>query len=578
MPRLPKSEIKLIRDLLAFAVRERPSIVPITLLGVASSFIELLAMFSVVPLGILASGGLIHNSTLLRIAAFLGLTLDARFFVATFLSLFLLRYLTNVVTQVLNGYTAQKLMGSLSTHAFAAFVRHLSFSDIFRHQIGHFLALGGDEASRGSQIVINIMRLVPVIFLFLCYSLFLLYQSWPTFLGLASLLLVVVLSLKNAFRKSLALGQRQQEESRIACTHFVESLSGLRTVRGFTAEDFISDRYTQLMQKYTWTLFLSDALTNLSQVPIMVLVALALATEIAFADNAWLVQQMPFILAGIMIFLRLLPIASQGLENALRLASNLKAGQSIAEMLKAVETAEQHDSLARFPADEKVVSIEFDRVSFGYNTDACPVLSDFSCRFAKGRSYAVSGPSGVGKSSLVDLMLKFFAPSGGTIRVNGRNISQLSANSLRERIVLCEQVVRIFHGTILENVTFGHPVTKDEASRALSRVGLEDALRAMPTGSDTILTFQGSNLSGGQRQRVGVARALMRDADVLVLDESTNALDVDTRKKILNSLLSSYRDRILIFVTHDPYIVERVDEVIELSPVWPAAPVSAVAE
>jgi ABC-type bacteriocin/lantibiotic exporter with double-glycine peptidase domain len=565
MPSLPISQIKLIRDLLAFVVRVRPSIVPVTLLGLMSSIIELFAMFSVIPLGILASGRQIHNPELLDLAARLGLTLDARFFVAGFLSLFLLRTLTYVLTQILTGYISQKLVGDFSTRAFASFVRHLSFSDIFRHQIGHFLTLAGDEASRSSQIIVNIIRLVPVIFLFLCYGLFLLYQSWVAFFALTSFLLIMVLLLKNAFRKSLALGHRQQDESRIANTHFVESLGGLRTVRGFTAEDFIADRYLQLMEKYTWTLFLSEAQTNLSQAPIMIVVALALVGEVAFADNAWLVQQMPLILAGVMIFLRLLPIASQGLENALRLASNLKAGRNIAEMLKAIHVAEHRDSLAELPSDERVTLVEFERVSFGYSNDAPPVLLEFSCRFEKGKSYALSGPSGVGKSSLVDLMLKFFIPDKGMIRVNGRDISQLSANSLRQRIILCEQVVRIFHGTISENIAFGKSVTAEETSRVLAQVGLEEALRTMPAGADTTLTFQGSNLSGGQRQRVGVARALVRSADVLILDESTNALDFDTRKKILDALLTSYKDRILIFVTHDPYVMERVDCVLEMN-------------
>jgi ABC-type multidrug transport system fused ATPase/permease subunit len=566
MAATPTAQIKLIRGLFSFAVRQRPSIVPITLLGIASSIIELLAMFSVIPLGILASGRQIHNTLLLRIAAQLGLTLDARFFVATFLSLFLFRTITYTLTQILTGYILQKLVGDFSTRAFATFVRHLSFSDIFRNQIGHFLTLAGDEASRGSQIVVGIMRLVPIIFLFTCYGLLLFFQSWVAFLGVASLLMVMVLSLKNAFRKSLALGRRQQEESRVANTHFLESLGGLRTVRGFTAEDFIADRYLELMDKYTWTLFFVDALAYLSQVPIVVVVGLVLFGEVAFAGNTWLVQQMPLLLAGIMIFLRMLPIANQGLDTAMRLASNLKAGRNIADMLQAAQTAGRRDALPHLPADETLVSVEFDRVSFGYMADAPLVLSEFSCHFEKGKSYALSGPSGVGKSSLVDLMLKFFDPISGTIRVNGLDISRLSTDSVRQRITICEQIVRLFHGTIWDNVAFGKPLTRDQTLQALASVQLEDALRAMPAGADTMLTFQGSNLSGGQRQRIGLARGLARHTDVLILDESTNALDFDTRKKILDVLLTLYKDRILIFVTHDPYVLERVDQVIQMNP------------
>ena len=221
-----------------------------------------------------------------------------------------------------------------------------------------------------------------------------------------------------------------------------------------------------------------------------------------------------------------------------------------------------------------MTAIAFEHVVFGYGAGTAPILSDFSCTFEKGKSYAIAGPSGVGKSSLVDLMLKFFVPQDGTIRVNGRDIAQLSSESLRQRIVLCEQVVRIFHGSIAENVAYGKDLARTDIDRALAHVGLQEALAALPAGADTVLSFQGSNLSGGQRQRVGVARALVRSADVLVLDESTNALDYETRKKIMDTLLASYKDRILIFVTHDPYVVERVDHVIEMSPARIAAPVA----
>jgi ABC-type bacteriocin/lantibiotic exporter with double-glycine peptidase domain len=124
---------------------------------------------------------------------------------------------------------------------------------------------------------------------------------------------------------------------------------------------------------------------------------------------------------------------------------------------------------------------------------------------------------------------------------------------------------------VLENVQFNGPQQKEDAERALKLVGLGDVIATLPQGADTILAFQGNNFSGGQRQRIGIARALVRDADVLILDESTNALDFDNRKMILDALLTNYRDRILIFVSHDPYVGERCDEIIELTPCEPCA-------
>jgi ABC-type bacteriocin/lantibiotic exporter with double-glycine peptidase domain len=408
------------------------------------------------------------------------------------------------------------------------------------------------------------MRVVPVAFLFLLYGLILLYQSWEAFVGLVGFILLTTFSLRSIFRKSLALGHRQQEESRNAGTHFIESLGGLRTVRSFTAEHFIISRHGEMMKRYMRTLSISEAFSNLNQIPIFLAVMILLLGVLIFTDSTLLDRQMPTILAGIMIFFRLLPIANQGLENALRLTANLRAGRNVADMLCAADAAEQIAPLPDLSDEEKVTSIEFDRVTFRYAEDTPKILDNFSLELKAGKSYAITGPSGIGKSSLIDLMLKFYTPLSGAIRMNGKDITRLSDASVRRHILLSEQTTRIFYGTVLENVRFGQLKNDIEARDALTTVGLQETLDTLPQGAETVLSFQGSNLSGGQRQRVGIARALARTADVLVMDESTNALDSGTRERVLKSILDAYRDGILIFVTHDPQVISRVDEVIEL--------------
>ena len=572
------SELRLVRDLLAYSIREHASIVPIMALGVISSLIELAAVFSIIPLGMLSSGNPIPaTSALHKLPAMLGFNPDAKFYVVVFLTLMLLRIITFMATQILNSHVMQTLMAHFSTRAYATFIHHLPFEQILKHQIGHFVTLAGDEANRGAQIVVGVMKLVPVVFLFLAYIGALFYQSWLTALALLALLTLSVASLRNAFKKSLALGQRQQNESRIASTHFIESLSGLRTVRGFTAEGFVTSHYASLMKGYSWTLFVNDALSQLTQLPVAILLAGLLCIVAAFADATALIKDMPFVLAAIMIFLRLQPIANQGLEAALKLTSNLKAGRNIADMLVAVKVSDSAETLPEFPASEQITQIDFDHVTFRYSADMPLVLDNFVHSFKAGTSYAIVGPSGIGKSSLVDLLLRFFDPINGRILVNGRDIAGLSSISLRQHIVLAEQATRIFRGTVIENVQFGQAKANEEANAALQAVGLQDLLASLPDGAETVLSFQGSNFSGGQRQRVGLARALIRTADVLILDESTNALDQVTRERIVDILLKDYGQKIIIFVTHDPYVVSRVSEVVQLGPRLPGMEFSSAA-
>jgi ABC-type bacteriocin/lantibiotic exporter with double-glycine peptidase domain len=276
------------------------------------------------------------------------------------------------------------------------------------------------------------------------------------------------------------------------------------------------------------------------------------------------------------MILRLLPLSAQALDLAQRLIADLKVAETVTELLDAVNTAHVAET-ARLPAlHGKIQRIDFENVSFRYSQDTPVILSGFSATFEAGKSYAISGPSGSGKSTIVDLLLKFFEPESGVVKVNSIDIAGIAGDSLRRHVVLAEQATRVFYHTIQQNILFGREASPSDVTRALHLVGLEEFLVSLPEGQQTLLKYQGSNISGGQRQRVGLARALLLSADVLVMDESTSALDQETRDRVLANVLPVYRDGIVIFIAHDPAILERVDEVIHLDAA--ALPLRSVAE
>jgi ABC-type bacteriocin/lantibiotic exporter with double-glycine peptidase domain len=561
-------QLRVLLGLIAYVIRIRPDAIFTTLLGVVSSALEVMGLAALLPLTRLAAHqSFSAASPWVRFPAMLGMLPDARFYVTAFFLLFFARAITQLISTVLTHHLNRQLNGVFSIRALEAFVRHLSFAQVQKETIGHFVSIAGDEAVRAAQIASSVVRLVPLLALFLLYFVMIIYQSWSTGVGIILFALFTLGALWSAFKKSHALGRQSQQQSREAGTHFIEALSGLRTVRSFTAENYVTDRYAQMTRAYKRTLFMIDAINAISgSVPTLFLTFIMLLAVAFILSTAQLVAILPGIMVGIMMVLRLLPLTGQTLDIALRLTADLKAAESVSEMLAAVKSRDASERHNGAELKGPIRKIEFDRISFRYDAHLPIVLDNFSATFEAGKSYAITGSSGSGKSTIVDLLLKFYPAQEGVIRVNDHALDKLNDVALRRKIVLAEQTVRIFFDSVSSNVRFGADCSTDVAE-CLELVGLGEFLRSMPEGADTMLRYQGGNVSGGQRQRIGLARALLRQADVIIMDESTSALDPATRERILSAVLPRYRDRIVIFITHDPAILEQVDEVIHLNPI-----------
>lgn len=211
-------------------------------------------------------------------------------------------------------------------------------------------------------------------------------------------------------------------------------------------------------------------------------------------------------------------------------------------------------------ANVSVRAVCLEHVSFAYG-DRGPVLDDVSFRFVAGRTYAIVGPSGAGKSTLADILLGLSTPDSGVVVVNE---GALTREAARARFMLVEQQPKIFSNTIKENLLMGARAGDAALYQALETVNLDGLVRALDRGLDTRLTYLGENFSGGQRQRLGIARALIRQPDVLILDEATSALDAITRVDVVAKLRERMRDGIIIFITHDPEIAALADEVLPI--------------
>ncbi|MFJ2863869.1 ABC transporter ATP-binding protein [Kitasatospora sp. NPDC087314] len=229
-------------------------------------------------------------------------------------------------------------------------------------------------------------------------------------------------------------------------------------------------------------------------------------------------------------------------------------------------TSPVHESPTARDTDAVRGRVSFDGVSAVYpGSHDAPVLSDVSFDVSPGKVLAVIGPSGSGKSTLGKLLVRFLDPQGGTVRLDGDDIRELTIASLRRAITLLPQQAPLFHATIRDNIAYGRPdAPQDDIERAARSAGAHDFITALPDGYGTVIGADGFQLSGGQSQRVAIARAFLRDTPVLVLDEPTTGLDPRTVRQLIPPLRRLMAGRTTVLITHDPAFLPLADDVLTL--------------
>jgi ATP-binding cassette subfamily B protein len=281
--------------------------------------------------------------------------------------------------------------------------------------------------------------------------------------------------------------------------------------------------------------------------------------------GAFMVMTTPSTLTigGLMLFLFYLRTiegtVQRIVDGMLVLQDSMASLERIDEILHITPDPPEHPRAISPPLVGEVV---FDQVTFGYKPDQV-VLQDFSWRFKAGRTYALVGPSGGGKSSVCRLLLRFYDPQSGTIRMDGHDLKMLKQEHFRSRAAIVLQEPILFSTSIRANIAFAaDQPTQASIEHAARLAQAHDFIMALPEGYDTRLNERGSNLSGGQRQRISLARALMRDPCLLILDEATSALDSTTERSIQEAIDGLQGSRTIIVIAHRLSTVRNVDEII----------------
>ncbi|MEM9249003.1 MAG: ABC transporter ATP-binding protein [Pseudomonadota bacterium] len=340
-----------------------------------------------------------------------------------------------------------------------------------------------------------------------------------------------------------------------------ESFDGVRTIKSYGLEEKSKARFNAAVDALEERILSIAKATSATMPAMEVMGGLVLGGFVVYA--AWqtiTVGQSP---GEFTAFITAFLLAYQPAERVSKLwvdvQKSLAHVQQMYEILEAPPRRPQggNAELAGQP------SITFDAVSFAYSENA-PALHDVSLDIRAGERIAIVGGSGAGKTTLIDLVQRFYDPTAGTIRIGGQDLRDLSEPAMRNAIALIAQDVFLFEGTVRENVRDGRPDAEDAAViEAVRRAALDDVLAA-DGGIDAQVGPGGAFLSGGQRQRVGIARALLRGARVLIFDEATSALDAANERRIMENLIATQSGATLLFVTHRAATLAYVDRVLFL--------------
>lgn len=296
-------------------------------------------------------------------------------------------------------------------------------------------------------------------------------------------------------------------------------------------------------------------------------VLVGLASAIVLVAGAYRVLGGQLSIGELTVFLTYLKTAFRPLRDIAkytgRISKAAASGERIVEILD--ETPDIVDASWARPAPRLLGHLRFEDVRLSYRPGH-PVLRGIDLRVHPGQRVAVVGASGAGKSSLAGLLVRLRDPDAGRVLVDGHDLRDLTLASVRSQVAIVLQDSPLFAGTIAENIAFGvdRQVSEDEIAAAARVAGADEFIRALPEGYETRLSDRGTGLSGGQRQRIAIARAAIRDAPVVILDEALTGLDPDTEAEVIEALYRLTEHRTTLVITHDAHVAADADRVIRL--------------
>ena len=499
---------------------------------------------------VLAALGATDQLAILRAAAVASLLIAAFGAVCSFFE----KSLTTTVSQKV----LHELRRTLYYH-----IQRLSLAYHDKKHTGDLMSrITSDIESIQSFVVSGILSaLVSVLTLFGMIGV-MFYINWQftlIALSVAPCLFIVIYSYTRRIKKA-ARAVRKKEGEMVSIIQ--EALSAVRVVRVFAREDYEQRRMeVESMESVTLALRARALKARLNPLVEMIV---ATGTAAVLWFGARMVLDGRLSAGSLILFILYLSKMYKPMQELSKLMDTYsKAAVAYERILEVFEAdSAVKDQPGAVPAPLFVGRIEFDNVSFGYDPKR-PVLRNVSFRIRPGEMVALVGPTGAGKTTVTSLLARFYDPTSGAVKIDGHDIRRYEQRSLRQQISFVLQETVLFHGTIAANISYGKPgASTDEILRAARVANAAEFIERMPEGYDTLVGERGVTLSGGQRQRIAIARALIRDTPILILDEPSSALDSASESLVFEALDNLMGTMTSIVIAHRLSTIRRADMIL----------------
>ena len=469
-------------------------------------------------------------------------------------------YLNAYFTVSIGQWIAHDLRRGVYAH-----LQRLSMSYYDKQQIGPLISTITDDINAVQDfastslldILIDVLTLAGMLVVMFMLN----WRFTLVALALTPLLVLFVFRLRSTVRQATRDVRRRQSE---IVTIVQEGLGAIRVVKAFAQGAFERQRLEAKSVESVEAALHARRVRSLLGPVVTALVAIGTAAVLWF--GARLVLRGEMSAGALVVFMAYLGKLFRPIQNLARASTSIAQAAVGLERVKAVLDSDER--LPRSPSARALEHVdgrvEFRDVTFGYDP-ARPVLTDLSLIVEPGQIVGLVGPSGSGKSTLVSLIPRFYDPQSGSVRIDGHDVREFTIRSLRGHIAFVLQDTQLFHAPVWQNIGYGRPdATRDEIVRAAQLAQAHAFIEALPEGYDTMVGQGGLPLSGGQRQRLGIARAIARDARILILDEPSSGLDAESERLVFEGLDHLLEGRTTFVIAHRLSTIRRADVILVL--------------